>query len=104
MAMTLTGDTGFTRRPSHWRDRPVRGTAGTHDETGPDGGHRPHCRARRAPGTYPPDGPVIRTDRLFAACAGQQGRDRGQAPPELTGTVHRGNQNGPHGRSRPAGL
>ena len=23
------------------------------------------------PGTYPPDGPVIHTDRLFAACAGQ---------------------------------
>ena len=45
------------------------------------------------PGTYPPDGPVIQTDRLCAAGTGQQDKDRGQAPPEPTGTVQRGNQN-----------
>jgi hypothetical protein len=50
----------------------------------------------------PPDGPVIHTDRLFAAW--QDSRDRRQAPAELTGTVQRGNQNVPHQRSRPAGL
>jgi hypothetical protein len=50
----------------------------------------------------PPGGPVTQTDRLFAACAGQQGGDRRHAPPELTGTVQRGNQNVPHERSRPA--
>ena len=32
------------------------------------------------------------------------GRDRGQAPPELTGTVQRGNQNVPHARSGPPGY
>jgi hypothetical protein len=43
----------------------------------------------------PPDGPVIQTGGLFAAGARQQGKDRGQAPPELAGTVQRGNQNVP---------
>ena len=33
------------------------------------------------PRTYPPDGPVIHTDRLCAARTGQQGKDRGQTPP-----------------------
>ena len=42
-AMTLIGYRGFTRRPSHCRNRPVRGTAGTHDETDPDAEHTPHC-------------------------------------------------------------
>jgi hypothetical protein len=36
-------------------------------------------------GTCPPDGPVIQTDRLCAAGTGQQGKDRGPAPPEPTG-------------------
>jgi hypothetical protein len=60
--------------------------------------------ARRAPRTYPARRAVIHTDRLFAACAGQWGRDRGQAPPKRTGTVQRGNKNVPHERSRPAEL
>jgi len=55
-------------------------------------------------GTYPPDGAVIQTDRLCAAGTGQHGKDRGQAPPEPTGTVQRGNQNLPRERSRLAGL
>ena len=57
-----------------------------------------------SPGTRPPDGPVIQTDRLCAAGTGQQGKDRSQTPPELTGSVQHGNQNVPHERSRPAGL
>jgi pimeloyl-ACP methyl ester carboxylesterase len=56
------------------------------------------------PGTYPPDGPVIQTDRLCAAGTGQQGKDRGQAPPEPADTVQHGNQNVPRERSRLAGL
>jgi hypothetical protein len=56
----------------------------------------------QAPGTYPADGPLIQTDRLRAAGTGQQGKYRGQAPPEPTGTVQRGNQNVPRERSRPA--
>jgi hypothetical protein len=56
------------------------------------------------PGTYPPGGPVIQADRLYAAGTGQQGKDRGQALPESAGTVQRGNQNGPRERSRLAGL
>jgi hypothetical protein len=56
------------------------------------------------PGTYPPDGPVIQTGRLCAAGTAQRGKDHGQAPPEPTGTVQRGNQNAPPERSRPAGL
>jgi hypothetical protein len=55
-------------------------------------------------GTYPPDGPVIQTDRLCAAGTGQQGKDRGQAPPEPADTVQHGNQNVPRERSRLAGL
>jgi hypothetical protein len=51
----------------------------------------------------PPDGPVIQTGRLCAAGIGQQGKDRGPAPPESAGTVQRDNQNVPHERSRPAG-
>src|SRR5271156_2073001 len=35
-----------------------------------------------APGTYPPDGPVIRTDRLRATGTGQEGKGRSQAPPD----------------------
>jgi hypothetical protein len=105
MAMTPIGHRGFTRRPSHSRDCPVRGTAGTHDETGLNGGHRPHCRARRAsPVPSRPTGRLIQTDRLRAAGIGQQGKDRGQAPPESAGTVQRGNQNVPRERSRLAGL
>ncbi len=56
------------------------------------------------PGTYPLDGLVTQTDRLCAPGTGQQGKDRGQAPPEPTGTVQRGNQNVPPERSGPAGL
>src|SRR4029077_20423281 len=81
MAMTLIGYRGFTRRAAHRRDRPVRGTAGTHDETGPDAEHAPHCRAREAPWTYPPAGPVTQTARQCEAETGQQGKDRGQTPP-----------------------
>ncbi len=33
------------------------------------------------PGTYPPAGPVIQTDRLCEAGTGQQGKDRGRTPP-----------------------
>jgi hypothetical protein len=67
-------------------------------------GMRAHCRARRTHRDLPPDGPVIRTGGLFAAGAGQRGKSRGQAPPELAGSVQRGNQNVPRERSRPAGL
>jgi hypothetical protein len=44
---------------------------------------------------------MIQTGALFAAGAGQRGKDRGQAPPELAGTVQRGNQNVPRERSDP---
>src|SRR5580704_3463983 len=33
------------------------------------------------PGTYPPDGPVIQTDRLCAAGTGQQGKTAARRPP-----------------------
>jgi hypothetical protein len=56
------------------------------------------------PGTYLPAGRVIQTDRLCEAGTGQQGKDRGQAPPEPADTVQRGNQNVPRERSRLAGL
>jgi len=64
---------------------------------------RPIAGRGGLPRDLPPDGPVIHTDRLYAAGTGQQGKDRGQAPPESAGTVQRGNQNVPRERSRLAG-
>src|ERR1700683_3722978 len=82
-------------------DRPVRGAAGTHDQTELNGGHGPHCRAWRAPGTYRPTG---RAHRPWAPTEkDRKPKPRGQAPPEPAGTVQRGNQNVPRERSRPTG-
>ena len=60
--------------------------------------------AEDTPGPTRPTGRVIQTYRLCTTGAGQQGKDRGQALPELTGTVQRGNQNVPREHSRLAGL
>jgi hypothetical protein len=56
------------------------------------------------PATYPAQGTVTQTDRLRAARTGQRAKDRGQTPPEPTGTVQHDNQNVPRERSRPAEL
>jgi len=59
---------------------------------------------RGLPRDLPARRPVIPTDRRYAAGTGQQGKDRGQVPPEPTGTVQRGNQTVPRERSRRVGL
>ena len=64
----------------------------------------PCRRARRAPRDLPAQGAVTQTDRLCAARTGQRAKDRGQTPPEQTGTVQHDNQNVPRERSRPAEL
>ena len=62
----------------------------------------PCCRARRTPRDLPAQGTVTQTDRLRAAGTGQRAKDRGQTPPERTGTgtVQHDNQNVPRERSR----
>jgi hypothetical protein len=51
------------------------------------------------PRDLPPDRPVIQIVGLFAAGSGQRSRGPRLAPPELAGTVQRGNQNEPLERS-----
>ena len=60
-AMTLNGYRGFTRQPSHRRNRPVRGAASTHDEKAMNAGHGPHRRARK--GSSGPNRPTGRWPR-----------------------------------------
>src|SRR5271156_5324434 len=69
----LFGYTSFTRRPSHWRNRPVREAAGTYDETGMSGRHG---RIAGPPGPTHPADLVIQTDRLSAAGTGQRGSQK----------------------------
>jgi hypothetical protein len=63
-------------------------------------GHVPCSRARRTPRDLPAQGTVTQTDRLRAARTGQRAKDRGQTPPERTGTAQHDNQNVPRECSR----
>ena len=68
--------------PSHSPDRPVRGAAGTHDETGPERRPDAALRTRRPTRDLPPGEPVVQTSRLRAA---EQGKDRGQGAARVGG-------------------
>ena len=62
---------GFTRRP--YTDGTVRSEElqALMMRRGLNAGHGRIAGRRGLPGTYPPDGPVTHTDRLFAARGGQ---------------------------------
>jgi hypothetical protein len=92
MAMNLFGYRGSTWRPALTGPSSPE-AAGTHHETGLIGERGPLCRARRAPRTDPPDGPGDPYRPSAAARTGQQDKDRGQVPPESTGTVQPATQN-----------